>query len=88
MKLRVRPHDRAEAPFEATVLTRIQTSKFMGSTVPVWYDPNDHSRVVVDYEADVSLVLAASGLPAALITAFVTCMFGLLWFVLPLARRR
>ena len=30
----------------------------------------------------------ASGLPAALITAFVTCMFGLLWFVLPLARRR
>jgi ATP-dependent Lon protease len=53
MKLRVRPNDRAEAPFEATVLTRIQTFKFMGSTVPVWYDPNDHSKVVVDYEADV-----------------------------------
>ena len=29
-----------------------------------------------------------SALPAALITAFVTCMFGGLWFVLPLARRR
>jgi Family of unknown function (DUF6328) len=30
----------------------------------------------------------ASALPAALITAFVTCMFGLLWFAFPLARRR
>lgn len=30
----------------------------------------------------------ASGLPAALITALVTSVFGLLWFVLPLARRR
>jgi Family of unknown function (DUF6328) len=29
-----------------------------------------------------------SVLPAALITAFVTCMFGMLWFVFPLARRR
>jgi len=29
-----------------------------------------------------------SAVPAALITAFVTCMFGLLWFALPLARRR
>ena len=29
-----------------------------------------------------------SALPAALITAFVTCMFGLLWFAFPLARRR
>ena len=28
-----------------------------------------------------------SALPAALITAFVTCMFGLLWFAFPLARR-
>ena len=30
----------------------------------------------------------ASPLPAALITAFVTCTFGALWFALPLARRR
>ena len=30
----------------------------------------------------------ASGLAAALITAFVTCVFGLLWFAFPLARRR
>ena len=30
----------------------------------------------------------ASALPAALITAFVTCVFGLLWFAFPLARRR
>jgi Na+/melibiose symporter-like transporter len=29
-----------------------------------------------------------SGLPAALITALVISVFGLLWFVLPLARRR
>ena len=30
----------------------------------------------------------ASPLPAALITAFVTCVFGGLWFALPFARRR
>ena len=30
----------------------------------------------------------ASVLPAALITAFVTCVFGGLWFAFPLARRR
>jgi ATP-dependent Lon protease len=53
MKLRVIPHDRRESPFEATVLTRIHTLKFQGSHVPVWYDANDRSRVVVDYEADV-----------------------------------
>lgn len=29
-----------------------------------------------------------SALPAALITAFVTCLFGILWFAFPLARRR
>lgn len=29
----------------------------------------------------------ATGLPAALITAFVTCLFGALWFVFPLTRR-
>lgn len=53
MKLRVIPDDRWEAPFEATVLTRIHTFKYKGDSVPVWYDPNDHSKVVVDYEADV-----------------------------------
>ena len=30
----------------------------------------------------------ATGLPAVLITAFVTCAFGTLWFAFPLARRR
>ena len=32
----------------------------------------------------------AGGLPAALITAssFISCVFGLLWFALPLLRRR
>jgi Na+/melibiose symporter-like transporter len=30
----------------------------------------------------------ASGVPAALITAFVACTFGLLWFAFPLSRRR
>jgi hypothetical protein len=30
----------------------------------------------------------AAGLPAALITVFVVIMFGGLWFVFPIARRR
>jgi hypothetical protein len=30
----------------------------------------------------------ASGLPAVLITIFVVCVFGVLWFAFPLARRR
>ncbi|MGP7996585.1 MAG: DUF6328 family protein [Streptosporangiaceae bacterium] len=30
----------------------------------------------------------ASGLPAVLITVLVVCMFGILWFAFPLARRR
>ena len=29
-----------------------------------------------------------SAVPAGLITAFVTCMFGMLWLAFPLARRR
>ena len=52
MELLVIPRDRGEAPFEATVMTRVHTLKYQGSHVPVWYDPDDHSRVVVDYEAD------------------------------------
>ncbi|MGO9789169.1 MAG: S16 family serine protease [Solirubrobacteraceae bacterium] len=59
MKLRVVPDELAEAPFDATVMTRIQTFKFQGSHVPVWYDPADHSRVVVDYEADVERAMHA-----------------------------
>jgi hypothetical protein len=58
MDLRVLPH--GEPPFEAKVLTRIHTLKFKGGSVPVWYDPADHSRVVVDYEAD--LVSKTEGL--------------------------
>lgn len=53
MVLRVVPEDRGEAPFEATVLTRIHTLKSQGGHVPVWYDPADRAKVVVDYEADV-----------------------------------
>ena len=30
----------------------------------------------------------ASGVPAVLITVFVVCVFGILWFAFPLARRR
>ena len=30
----------------------------------------------------------AGGLPAVLITVFVVCVFGILWFAFPLARRR
>jgi hypothetical protein len=30
----------------------------------------------------------ASAVPAALITAFVFCVFGIVWFAFPLARRR
>lgn len=52
LKLRVIPTNRAELPFEASVLTRIHTLKLQGGHVPVWYDPADHDRVVVDYEAD------------------------------------
>ncbi|MEY9936848.1 S16 family serine protease [Streptacidiphilus sp. MAP5-3] len=53
MKLLVQPVDRSQPPFEATVKSRVHTLKWQGSHVPVWYDPEDHSRVVVDYEADV-----------------------------------
>jgi hypothetical protein len=59
MQLRVVPDDRTDAPFEAEVLTRIHTIKAQGATVPVWYDPHDHSRVVVDYEADVQAEMHA-----------------------------
>ena len=52
MELLVIPREQGVPPFEATVMTRVHTLKWEGSHVPVWYDPEDHSRVVVDYEAD------------------------------------
>ena len=50
LKLRISPD--GEAPFEATVHTRLNTIKSDGDTVPVLYDPDDHGDVFVDYEAD------------------------------------
>ncbi|WP_035839194.1 S16 family serine protease [Kitasatospora azatica] len=52
LKLRVVPPNPMDLPFEATVLTRAHTLKLQGGTVPVWYDPANPSRLVVDYEAD------------------------------------
>lgn len=60
MVLRVVPEDRAEPPFEATVLTRIHTQKFQGGHVPVWFDPADHKKIVVDYEADLERITKAT----------------------------
>jgi hypothetical protein len=50
LELRVTPP--GEAPFEATVRTRLNTLKSRGDSVPVLYDPDDHDKLVVDYEAD------------------------------------
>jgi hypothetical protein len=50
LELRVMPP--GEPPFEATVRTRLNTWKTKGATVPVLYDPDDHDKVVVDYESD------------------------------------
>jgi hypothetical protein len=50
MHLRVIPDD--GPPFEASVRTRLNTLKSKGDTVPVLYDPNDHDKLVVDYESD------------------------------------
>jgi ATP-dependent Lon protease len=58
MVLRVVPEDRAQSPFEATVMTRIHTQKSQGAHVPVWYDPADHSKVAVDYEADLERAMS------------------------------
>ncbi|MFE9424703.1 S16 family serine protease [Kitasatospora sp. NPDC006697] len=54
LKLRVVPPNAMDLPFEATVLTRMHTLKVQGGKVPVWFDPADHSRLVVDYEADLA----------------------------------
>jgi hypothetical protein len=50
MTLRVMPE--GEPPFETTVRTRLNTFKYKGDMVPVLYDPADHDKVVVDYQAD------------------------------------
>jgi hypothetical protein len=50
--LRVIPRHHGDESFEVNLSTRIHSLKHKGDTVPVWYDPNNHSRVVVDYEAD------------------------------------
>lgn len=57
MDLRVLPP--GESPFEATVHTRLHTFKWKGDKVPVWYDPDDRHRVVVDYEEDVATKMRA-----------------------------
>lgn len=57
MDLRVFPP--GESPFEVTVHTRLHTFKWKGDKVPVWYDPGDHRRVVVDYEEDVTTKMRA-----------------------------
>ena len=54
MRLRVIPEQPGEPPFEATAMTRVHTLKYLGGTVPVWYDPENTARVVVDYEADLA----------------------------------
>lgn len=59
LKLKVIPKDRTLSSFEAIVLTRVHTLKFQGGNVPVWFDPKDFSRVVVDYEADVQQKMQA-----------------------------
>jgi hypothetical protein len=51
MRLRVMPQQSGEPPFEATAMTRVHTLDYLGSTVPVWYDPRNTAKVVVDYEA-------------------------------------
>ena len=47
-----------EPAFEQTVHSRLNTLKSKGDTVPVLYDPDDHGRVVVDYEADAQAEMA------------------------------
>jgi ATP-dependent Lon protease len=54
MRLRVIPEQGGEPPFEATAVTRVHPLKYLGGTVPVWYQPGDTSQVVVDYEADLA----------------------------------
>ena len=59
LDLRVLPS--GEPPFETRVHTRLHTLKGKGDMVPVWYDPDDHDKVVVDYKADAEAVMHHSG---------------------------
>ena len=52
LDLRVLPP--GESPFEVTVHTRLHTFKWTGDKVPVWYDPGNRRRVVVDYDEDLA----------------------------------
>jgi hypothetical protein len=54
LRLRVVPGPRGEPPFEATAVTRVHALRYLGSTVPVWYDPGNTARVAVDDEADLA----------------------------------
>jgi ATP-dependent Lon protease len=54
MRLRVVPEQGGEPAFEATAKARVHALEFLGSTVPVWYQPGDTSRVVVDHEAELA----------------------------------
>jgi hypothetical protein len=59
LELRVMPP--GGEPFEATVRTRLNTFKSKGSTVPVLYDPDDHDKLVVDYESDARAAMDGTG---------------------------
>ena len=54
MQLRVIPEQHDEPPFEATAVTRVHPLKYLGGIVPVWYDPANPAKVVVDYEVDLA----------------------------------
>jgi ATP-dependent Lon protease len=54
MRLRVIPEQGGEPAFEATATARVHALEYLGSTVPVWYQPGDTSRVVVDHEAELA----------------------------------
>jgi hypothetical protein len=56
LDLRVMPE--GEPSFDVTVRSRLHTFKYQGETVPVLYDPADHDKVVVDYEADLQAAMA------------------------------
>lgn len=51
IRLRVVPEQDGDPPFEATATSRAHRLRYLGRTVPVWYDPGNVSRVVVDYAA-------------------------------------
>ena len=57
MDLRVLPP--GESPFEVTVHTRLHTFKWAGEKVPVWYDPGNRLRVVVDHDEDAATKMRA-----------------------------